>query len=195
MDASTSQLVQLTTLTLASFLLAMGLTPILTHFLYKYRLAQKMRKEAWDGTSAQVYLKLHKKKEGTPSMGGLLVWVTAAILTVLFNLSRSQTWLPVFVLTTTGFLGLIDDFLNVRGIGAVKGLSTKLKFLFQFVIAGLGAWWFYYKLEFSEISIPGGAILGLPQTLDIGWLYIPLFVLVVVFVSGQFWSYRNYCVA
>jgi len=181
---TSAQLTRLFSLTTASFLAAMALTPILTHFLYKYRMAKKMRTRAWDGTSAEVYLKMHKKKEGTPTMGGLMVWVTAAILTLLFNLSRSQTWLPLFVLVSSGFLGLIDDFLNVRGLGTVKGLSTKLKFLFQFLIAGLGAWWFYYKLEFSEISIPANQIFGLPQTLDIGWLLIPLFVLVVVFITN-----------
>jgi len=84
----------------------------------------------------------------------------------------------------TGCLGLIDDYLNVRGIGAVKGLSTKLKFFFQFIIAAMGAWWFFYKLDFSEISIPAASFLHLPASMDIGWLYIPLFILVVIFITN-----------
>jgi len=162
----------------------MVLTPILTHYLYKYKLSQKIRVCAWDGTPATNFLKFHKKKEGTPSMGGLLIWVTAAVLTLFLNLSRSQTWLPVFVLVTTGSLGLFDDFLNVKGIGAVRGLSVKLKFVFQFLIASLGAWWFFFKLDFSSITIPGGDWIGLSSSWDIGWLYIPLFILVVVFITN-----------
>ncbi|HLC44691.1 MAG: phospho-N-acetylmuramoyl-pentapeptide-transferase [Candidatus Doudnabacteria bacterium RIFCSPHIGHO2_01_FULL_50_11] len=178
------ELIKIFLLTAMSFAFAMALTPVLTHYLYKYQLSQRMRTQAWDGTSADVYLSLHKKKEGTPSMGGLLVWVTAAILTVFFNLSRSQTWLPLFALIATGFLGLIDDLLNVKGISAVKGLSIKLKFLFQFLIAGAGAWWFYVKLGFSVVGIPGASILHLPAQFDIGWWYIPTFMLVVVFITN-----------
>ena len=178
------QLIRFFSLTAISFIVAILLTPLWTRYLYKYRLSQKLRQKAWDGTPAEKYLKLHKKKAGTPSMGGVLIWVTAAVLTLLFNFSRSQTWLPVFVLVTTGVLGLVDDYLNVRGIGAVRGLSTKLKFIFQFLIAGLGAWWFFYKLEFSTILIPAGNLLGLPASLDISWLYIPLFILVVVFITN-----------
>jgi len=178
------QLVRFFLLTVASFVVAMILTPIWTKYLYKYKLSQKLRTKTWDGETPKIYLKLHAKKAGTPSMGGVLVWVTAAILTILFNLTRSQTWLPVFVLVTTGFLGLVDDYLNVKGIGAVRGLSTKLKFFFQFLIAGLGAWWFFFKLEFSTILIPAGELLGLPASVDISWLYIPLFILVVVFITN-----------
>ncbi|MBI4053708.1 MAG: phospho-N-acetylmuramoyl-pentapeptide-transferase [Candidatus Doudnabacteria bacterium] len=181
---SGAELIKIFLLTAFSFVLAMALTPLLTYYLYRYKLAQKMRTQAWDGTSAQVYLSLHKRKEGTPIMGGLLVWVTAGALTLIFNLSRAQTWLPLFVLITTGVLGLLDDFLKVRGKNAIQGLSVKLKFFFQFLIASLGAWWFFYKLEFSEIRVPGASFLGWPEVLDIGWLYVPLFVLVVVFITN-----------
>jgi len=181
---TTPQLIKLFSLTSIAFILAVALTPILTHYLYKYKLAKKIREKAWDGTPAKIFHKLHKVKEGVPTMGGLLVWVTAAILTLVFNQSRSQTWLPVFALVTTGFLGLFDDWLNVKGIGEGKGLSVKLKFLFQFLIAGLGAWWFFYKLGYSEIAIPGGQLFGWVQSLDIGAFYIPLFILIFVFITN-----------
>ncbi len=177
-------LIRISALTTLAFVLAMMLTPILTHFLYKYKLWQKIREESWDGQSAEIYRSLHKKKEGTPRMGGLLIWVTAAALTLLFNWSRSQTYLPVFIMVMAGLLGLVDDILNIRGTSAVKGMSTKLKFFFQFGIAGFGAWWFFSKLGYSEVLIPAGPVLGLPAMIDVGWLYLPLFVLVVVFVMN-----------
>ena len=180
----TANLVRVFSLTAISFLVAVLWTPLLTHFLYKYKIVKQLREKAWDGKPAKIFLKLHGGKAGTPTMGGLLVWITAAVVTVLFNFSRSQTWLPVFVLVASGGLGFLDDWLNVRGIGVVRGLSAKLKFAFQFFIASLGAWWFFYKLEFSQIAVPAAGFLGLPATIDIGWLYIPFFILTVVFLTN-----------
>lgn len=184
MELATANLARVFSLTAISFVIAILWTPLLSHFLYKYKIVKQLREKTWDGQPAKIFRKLHQAKRGIPTMGGLLVWVTAALVTVLLNLSRSQTWLPVFVLVTSGALGFIDDYLNVRGVNFVRGLSTKLKFFFQFLIAGLGAWWFYYKLEFSEIRLPAADLLGLPATLDIGWLYIPLFILTVVFITN-----------
>lgn len=182
MAVEASNLVRIFSLTAISFLIAVLWTPALTHFLYKYKLVKRLRERTWDGEQAAVFQAMHKNKKGTPTMGGVLVWVTTAVLTLAFNLSRSQTWLPVFVLTASGVLGLIDDFLNVRGV--VSGLSAKIKFFFQFLIASLGAWWFYEKLEFSEIRIPAAHLMGLPSSVDIGWLYVPLFVLTVIFITN-----------
>jgi phospho-N-acetylmuramoyl-pentapeptide-transferase len=184
MELISASLIRVFSLTTIGFLVAIIWTPFLASFLYKYKLVKQLRQKSWDGQPAKLFRKLHHKKRGTPTMGGLLIWVTAAIVTVFFNLSRSQTWLPVFVLVASGVLGLIDDYLNVREINLVKGLTTKLKFLFQFLIAGLGAWWFYYKLEFSNIRIPAAEFLHLPASLEIGWFYVPLFVLTVVFISN-----------
>ena len=167
-----------------AFLVAIIWTPILSNFLYKFKLVKQLREKSWDGQTATIFRKLHRRKAGTPTMGGVLVWVTAAVITVVFNLSRSQTWLPLFVLVASGSLGLIDDYLNVRGKNLVRGLTTGIKFFFQFFIASLGAWWFFYKLEFSEIRIPMSDLLGLPSSLDIGIWYIPLFVLTVVFITN-----------
>ena len=61
-----------------SFIIAIIWTPILTHFLYKYRLGKKIRNE---GTTP-IFTSLHKAKEGTPTMGGILIWATVAFLAV-----------------------------------------------------------------------------------------------------------------
>ena len=159
---------------LAAFLIAMAWTPILTHFLYKYKMGKTIR----DAKSAPIMAKLHEKKAGTPVMGGLLIWVTAAILTALFNLSRSATWLPLFCLVATGIVGAIDDILNVRGIGEKGGgLTIRQKFPIYAGIAAVGAWWFYSKLGWNLIHIPG---IG---DFTIGAWYIPLFIGVLVWMA------------
>ncbi len=161
-------------LTAISFIIALSLTPIVTHFLYKFKIRQQIREDGVDGKKSPVYSKIHKRKENTPTMGGIIVWITVLIITFFFNLSRSQTWLPLFSLVSTGFLGAFDDLFNVLGVGTQKGIKAFRKLLFQLLIASVGAWWFFYKLGFDMIHIPG---MG---DFSIGWLYIVLFILVIV---------------
>src|SRR3989339_1188854 len=67
-----------------SFFVAFALTPLLVHFLIKYRLGKQIRAEG-----APIFNQLHQKKEGTPTMGGLLIWLTVLILALIFwGLSR-----------------------------------------------------------------------------------------------------------
>lgn len=54
-------------------------------------------------------------KNSTPIMGGLLVIITVAVLTYLFNWSRSFTWVPIGVMLLAGALGAIDDLMNIFG--------------------------------------------------------------------------------
>jgi phospho-N-acetylmuramoyl-pentapeptide-transferase len=160
-----------------SFVLAMGLTPVMTHILYRYEIWKKPQKvSSLDKKKTPVYTKLHaeKHKRNIPFMAGALVWLVVTIITMLFNLSREQTYLPLFVMITMGLVGLVDDFLDWKGIGNSKGLSAKMKMLWIIVISVAGAWWFYYKLGWSELHVPG---IG---DYDIGWGYIPLFIVVMI---------------
>jgi len=159
---------------LASFLIAIAWTPILTNFLYRNNIGKRIR----DSKNAPIMAKLHEKKAGTPTMGGLLIWVTTAVLTIVFNLSRVATWLPLFCLVMTGIVGAIDDLMNVRGQGEKGGgLSLKQKFPLYAIIAAVGSWWFYYKLDWSSIHIPA---MG---DFSIGIWYIPLFIVVLVWMA------------
>lgn len=161
-------------LSFLSFIVALILTPIVSHFLYKYKITQKIREHGVDGKESKVYTSLHKVKEHTPTMGGIIIWLTVLFVTLFFNMSRPQTWLPLFTLVSAGILGVFDDIFNVLGVGAQKGIRALRKFGLQVLIAGVGAWWFYYKLEFDMIHVPGVG------DFSIGWLYIVLFVLVIV---------------
>ena len=85
-------------LTALSFVIALIWTPIFTDFLYRNKLGKRIRKTGINEEKAPIFYALHKGKENTPTMGGLLIWVTTAVITVLFNLSRAGTWLPVLPL-------------------------------------------------------------------------------------------------
>lgn len=169
------EIVRLGLFVFGGFALSMALTPIYTHFAYKYQWWRKVRTTAVDGKAAPVFHKLHadKHKRLIPTMAGMVILVTVALITLFFNLERSQTWLPLFSLLTIGALGLADDWFHVRGMtDKTGGLSAKLQVLWLTIFAIIGAYWFYYRLEFTAIHIPAFG------NVEIGWLYIPLFIAV-----------------
>ena len=92
-------------------------------------------------------------------MAGILFWILTAILTLAFNLTRSETFLPLAFLISAGLLGAVDDIANIKGIGKIKGLGVKLKLSLQFLIAGFGSYWFTFKLNWTSFHITGGALL------------------------------------
>jgi len=104
-----------------AFFFALGLTPIITHFLYKYRFWKKdaLRK--------------------VPHMGGLIIWVTILIISLSFI--KGISWLPLVALILGSLVGLIDDFLSV---------STRygLRFIWRAIavlVIGLFIGWLFYQ--------------------------------------------------
>lgn len=174
------ELLRIFWLTVTAFVLSMGLTPLLTNLLYQYKLWKKPKDTAITGEKAVVYQRLHRAKRNVPTMAGVLVWLVVAIVTLTVNLSRAETYLPLFTIVSFGVLGLIDDIMNLRSNGGVAGLSFRWKMAWLIILAGLGAWWFFYKLGWSVIHIPGGNLFGLPFNIEIGWWYVPLFMLVII---------------
>lgn len=178
-----------------SFLLAFGLTSFLIKILYKYQLWRKeVRTQAIDGKDLTYFQKFHSQGEThIPRFGGLLIWVVPSFLAIFFYLiakmelgvwwlqklsffDRGQTWLPFFALVSASLVGFLDDFLQVMGKGKyiAKGLTLKQRILLMGLIGAVGAWWFYGKLDWSTLYVPG---IG---DLQIGIWYIPLFIIVMM---------------
>lgn len=161
----------------AGFALSMLLTPIYTHFAYKHKWWKQLRTTSVTGEKAPILQKLHaaKHKAKLPTLGGLVIIVSIAIVTLTLNLSRSQTYLPLFVLVAAGAVGALDDYINIRGDGSgVAGLRSKLKFWLIFGVATLAGLYFYYKLGYHMIHVPAVG------DFNIGWLYVPLIIAVVI---------------
>ena len=166
-------------LAFGSFLLSMALTPVYTRLAFKHKLWKQQRTDAVTGELAPIYAKLHaaKHRGNIPTMGGMVAIVTIGVITLLFNFSRNQTWLPLFVLVAAGIVGLFDDYLNIRARGTalgVAGMRAKIKFSLILGVAIVGGLYFYYKLGYHSIHIPA---MG---DFKIGWLYVPLFIGLVV---------------
>lgn len=173
-----------------AFVVTILWTPALTHFLYKYKLGKSIRVDP----NTPIFSTMHEKKSGTPTMGGLLIWVTTLVIALLLFalakwtdialfqhlnfLSRSQTLLPLGALVASALVGLVDDFFNVRRMGPKGGgLSMKHRLLIYAIIATVGAAWFYFKLDWDLFHIP---FLG---DYNVGLWYIPIFIVVIVATS------------
>lgn len=181
-------------LTTLSFVVTVILTPLLTHFLYQYKLGKNIHD---DRSKTPIVATLHKHKRGTPTMGGVLIWGTTLLLSVFFLyatrffpdiippafnfLTRSETLLPLGVLISSAIVGLIDDLYNIRrkGGGNGGGLKISHRLMMYSGIAIVGAWWFYVKLDWTILRIP---FIETPF-IEIGWWMIPLFILTIVATS------------
>lgn len=171
---------------LITFVVALVITPTLIHFLYKYRFGKTIRNTG----STPIYSALHAKKEGTPVGGGMVVWISVFSLAIIFALlsvvwrtpatealnflSRHQTVLPLGALLASALVGFIDDYMNVHKMGPTGGLRMWHRILLYTLVAVIGALWFFYRLDWSVIHVPGVG------DYEIGWWYIPLFIVVIV---------------
>ena len=181
-----------------TFFIGIGITPIITHFLYKNKMWKKTAgKIDMQGNETPIFNKLNADKETkTPRMGGVVIWfsvlVTISLFWILskfipveiFNkldfLSRNQTWIPVAAFFIGALVGLLDDWLEIKGMKSISNKTGGLSFKKRLLVAGLIALfvsaWFYFKLDVNSIGIPffGSMYLGI--------LIIPIFTLVMLVV-------------
>ncbi len=188
MPLKSFELVRVLFISAIAFLSAFTWAPLLVRLLKKWKMGKSIRAIK----DAPVFAALHAKKQGTPTMGGLLVWGTVLILAVVFSLiapyfpagsllshlnflSRSETLLPLGALVASALVGLLDDYFNVKGIGPKGGgLRMRHRIFVYTAIAAVGAWWFQTKLSWDVLDIP---FLG---NFHIGFWYVPVFILVIV---------------
>jgi phospho-N-acetylmuramoyl-pentapeptide-transferase len=177
-----------------AFFIGVAMTPIVAHYLYKFKLWKKhARTEGLGGGGTPIFNKLHKDKEvGTPRMGGIIIWATVFITTLVYLVlsiffdnaffdklnffSNNQTLLPLVTLAAAAGVGLIDDMLQVMGRGGyiAGGLSLSRRIFLVLLIGLLGSLWFYVKLERSALGIP---FFG---EIDLGILFIPFFMILML---------------
>lgn len=178
---------------LISFLLTLALMPLCIDALTRFKMGKQIREE-WLIGKAIEFAKLHGTKAGTPTMWWLVIIITMILLTIFSmflsllepwmsdvfgwgihnNLwNRNETYIVIFTLISVGAIWLLDDYLNIRGIGKTKGLSARVKTILLVIFGFISAWWFYAKLGYSSVHVP---FIGM---VELGYLYIPLFILIL----------------
>src|SRR3989338_1487786 len=186
-------LVKISIPTAATFFLALFLTPLATHFFYKYKMWKKHSRNG--SVSSPDFQRIHNEADelNTPRPGGIIIWVSVLLTTLIFYLipiffpstatekmnflSRNQTLIPFFTLFLGSLIGLWDDLIQIYGTSALAKddkVWRKWKALLVGLVALVIGLWFFYKLGLTSIHLPFAGELYL------GILIIPLFILVAL---------------
>jgi phospho-N-acetylmuramoyl-pentapeptide-transferase len=121
----------------------------------------------------------HLSKQGTPTMGGILIIVALVGSALLWSdLTNKYVWLVLFATLAFGGIGFWDDYLKVVKKRS-KGLNVKQKFGLQIAASLVIGFFLYYNPgdpNSTQLSVP----FMKRFLLDLGWFYIPFVVVVIV---------------
>ncbi|MBP6884335.1 MAG: hypothetical protein KBC17_00750 [Candidatus Pacebacteria bacterium] len=190
-----SDAVKIFTPALMSFVIGMAITPLVTHYMYEWKLWKKTSvPKTTDGHTATISQSIHNDEaRKVPRMGGLIVFfasmLTIGIIAFLADvtnseafeklnfLSRNQTWLLAFTLFLGALFGFLDDWHVVHDTGSSDkggGISIRHRLMFITLLGMLGASWFYFKLGVTSIHIPFNGEVSL------GLVFIPVFIITMI---------------
>jgi phospho-N-acetylmuramoyl-pentapeptide-transferase len=157
----------------SAFFIAVIFSPIFIPLLRRLKFGQSIRDEG---------PKSHQKKQGTPTMGGIVILfatiITAVVIANTHQFMSTEMNLLLFVTIGYGLLGFLDDFIKVV-LKRNLGLTSKQKLSGQLIIAII----FYFVLSNHEFS----TVVSVPATnfeVDLGFFYILLIIFMLVGASN-----------
>ncbi|WP_039765291.1 MULTISPECIES: phospho-N-acetylmuramoyl-pentapeptide-transferase [unclassified Caldicellulosiruptor] len=148
-----------------SFLIVLIVMPIAIPFLRYLKCGQVVRD---DGPQT------HHKKSGTPTMGGLVIYLSILITSLLFYKKYPQIGAPLVCASAFGLIGFIDDFIKVV-LKRSLGLRAREKLVLQFLIS-ITFLYIVKKYLGTDVYIP-----ILNRYVDLNWAYIPIMSVLMVF--------------
>ncbi len=155
--------------TITALLLGLIFGPYLIRRLSLLRIGQRVRK---DGPPN------HRSKEGTPTMGGLLIIIAVVVPTLLWaNLKNPYVWLMIMIVLSFGAIGFVDDYMKLT---REKGLSPSHKLLTQTVFATAVALFLMFSDFDTDVAVP----FFKEVRIDMGWFYLPFAVFIIVGTSN-----------
>lgn len=150
-----------------SFAISVVLGPIVIPFLRRLKVGQTVRDEGPQS---------HLKKNGTPTMGGILILISV-VITSLFFVKDYPKIIPILFLTLGfGLVGFLDDYIKVV-LKRSMGLRAWQKFALQIVVTGI---FVFYLLHYTDVSLAMKMPFLNDVYLDFGWLNIPILFFVVI---------------
>ena len=150
---------------LVSFGISLLLYPAYIRLLQRVKAGKTIRENAATGEKSEIFSKMHAHKQGTPTMGGgmflivMLVMILGSFLLQHFGWIGNSLWnakesyIILFGFFSMGLIGLVDDFLNIKNYGKVKGLSAKAKLIGMIIFSAWISYWFYVKLGIDYINL------------------------------------------
>lgn len=155
-----------------SFAISVVLGPMVIPFLRRLKVGQTVREEG---------PKEHLKKNGTPTMGGILILVSVVVTSILYVKDYPKIIPILFVTLGFGLIGFMDDYIKVV-LKRSMGLRAWQKMLLQILVTGVFA---YYILHYTDVSLAMRIPFVKGLYLDFGVLNIPiLFFIVIGTVNG-----------
>lgn len=152
---------------LVSFAISVLLGPVVIPFLRRLHIGQTERTEGPES---------HLKKNGTPTMGGILILVSVVITSILFVRDYPRI-IPVLFLTLGfGLVGFLDDYIKVV-LRRSMGLRAWQKFALQILVTGV---FVVYLLHYTDVSLAMKVPFLKGVYLDFGWFNIPILFFVVI---------------
>lgn len=148
---------------LVAFFISILQGPVLIPLLHKLKFGQNIREEGPES---------HKKKSGTPTMGGI-IFLLSSIITVFIILKKpgSETLLALFAFISFGLIGFMDDMLKIVH-KKNEGLKAYQKMLLLLIVSAVVAFYAYNNPKIgSSIIIPFTHI-----TWDLGIFYVPFVI-------------------
>ena len=155
---------------LTALVISLIVGPRMIRYLSSYNIGQRVRD---DGPES------HFSKAGTPTMGGALILIAIVVSTLLWSdLSSRFVWVVLFVTAGFGAIGWIDDYKKIV-YGDSKGLSARVKYLWQSVIGLSAALILFHTAQFpieTQLIVPFIKDI----LIDLGWMYVVLTYFVIV---------------
>lgn len=151
---------------LLAFIITAVLGPIVIPFLRKLKVGNTEREE----------LESHQVKNGTPTMGGIMILIAVSVTSLLFVKDYPKI-IPILFLTVGfGLIGFLDDYLKVV-LRRSDGLLAWQKMLLQIVVTTVFA---VYLVKFTDVSLTMLIPFSGGKYLDLGWVAIPLMYFAVI---------------
>ncbi|MBF0252242.1 MAG: phospho-N-acetylmuramoyl-pentapeptide-transferase [Candidatus Omnitrophica bacterium] len=159
-----------------SFIICLLIGPLLIKLLANFKLGQIVRKE-----HVEKLKDFHNSKEGTPTMGGVLIIASVVLSSLLWSdLSNGFVLLILSSMVWLGMIGFLDDYIKIKNKNS-KGVAKRYKLLGQCVLALIiGAFVVKNPAIGSELNFP----FFKNVIINIGYFYIP-FVLIVIVGSSN----------
>jgi phospho-N-acetylmuramoyl-pentapeptide-transferase len=163
-----------------SFLLAVVWGPLLIRILRRYNMGKRIRIDGPRG---------HQTKQGTPTMGGLMVVVPVTLITIALNIYNllGQTVIgrsilvPLGVMLAYALIGAVDDIAGVRGMRRGEGYPARQKIVWEILLALGGAVIMkVLPLQFAgQVGVP-----GVRRMVELGWAWVPIAACVILSLAN-----------
>ncbi len=152
---------------IVSFVISAAAGPVIIPLLRKLKVGQTVRD---DGPQS------HLKKNGTPTMGGL-IFLLGVVVTSLFYMKDYPKIIPIlFVTVGFGIVGFLDDYIKVV-LHRSEGLTPGQKMAGQILVTGIFAW---YMVSYTDLGLQMLIPFSGGKYLDVGVLSVPLLFFAVI---------------